>query len=43
MGTSNLKNIYEKIKEGSMTMSNTHAPYLKEYEDSLTVKLAEAN
>ena len=37
------KTIYEKIKEGSMTMSNTHAPYLKEYEDSLTVKLAEAN
>ena len=37
------KTIYELIQEGKLTMSSTHAPYLKEYEESLQTKVAEEN
>jgi len=37
------KTIYESIIEGKLTMSPTHAPYLKEYEESLQTVVAEAN
>jgi len=37
------KTIYESIIEGTLTMSPEHAPYLKEYEESLKTVVAEAN
>ena len=35
------KTFYELIQEGKLTMSNYHAPYLKEYEESLKTIVAE--
>jgi hypothetical protein len=37
------KTIYESIKEGKLTVSPMHEPYLKEYEESLQTVVAEAN
>ena len=37
------KTIYDLIQEGELTMSPMHAPYLKEYEESLQTVVAEAN
>ena len=37
------KTIYESIIEGKLQLAPQHAPYLKEYEESLQTEVAEAN
>ena len=37
------KTFYELIQEGKLNLANQHAPYLKEYEESLQTVVAQAN